>query len=145
MTIRVTVILTSVSAVSLYVFSLLWPSDPYFFFASPNLGTAIARLAIAAVIVYLSFKQRFIYKRSNRIVTVLGAGLVVFGLAGLVVPSLDYALFNVIRPFDYIYAIGMGCIGMYYSLVLRPGYRKLHAPRLVHELPLRMANMGPKA
>jgi hypothetical protein len=101
---------------------------------------ALARLLLATAMIYLTMKPRFRYKISNVALSLVAAGLVVFGLAGLVVPNIDYALYSAFKPFDYLYIVGSGAYIGYYSMIIAPGRRKLpvSVSKLHWQIPLRI-------
>ena len=138
MTIKITALLTSVSAVVLYALSLWLPNDPYFYFVSGSMVIGIGRLIVAVILVTLVFRSKFIYKGSHWLAGGVGALLIIFGLAGLVVPWLDYSLYNFIKPLDFIYFLGAGTIFISAAIGYARGTHplpQLNRPRL-HQLGL---------
>lgn len=128
MTIKITALLTSVSAVALYIISLQVPNDPYFFFISSNTIVGILRLLLAAGLINIAFQSQFVYKYSHYGLAIVGALLIAFGLAGLAVPALDYALFNYVKPMDFMYSMLIGTSFAYAAASYGRGTERL--PRL---------------
>lgn len=136
MTTKLILAATCVFVVCLYVFSLFYPNDPYFYFVSSNIISGSLRLAVVGWMVYLSFKHRFIYKRSKEISVMAALGLVGFGLVGLLDLNLDYALYSLIQPFDFMFLVGSGLYISYCSLALASGRRRFAWPNLTRDIPL---------
>lgn len=113
MTLKVTSLLMSVCAVGLYVFSVQRPDDPLFYIISNNLFTVIGRLLLAALLVHLAFRTFFKYALTHIVLAALAVALVGFSLSGLLVASLDYQLYEVVKPLDFIYML---TIGIFYML-----------------------------
>lgn len=128
MTIKITALLTSVSAVALYIISLQVPNDPYFFFISSNTIVGIVRLLLAAGLINIAFQSRFVYKYSHYALAAIGALFVGFGLAGLAIAPLDYALFNYVKPMDFMYFMLIGTFYAYAAASYGRGTERL--PRL---------------
>lgn len=128
MTLKATALLTSACAAGLCLFSLQAPNDPFFFFVSSSFLVVIVRLALAAVLVNLAFQQKFMYLKAHKAATVFGALLIVFGLAGILIEPLDYALFSLIKPMDYIFFIDAGLLFLVPALTYDRGLKTL--PRI---------------
>lgn len=128
MTIKITALLTSVSVVVLYIISLQAPSDPYFFFISSNTLISIIRLLLAAALINIAFQPRFVYKNSHYALAIVAAALIGFGLAGLAIPSMDYALFNYVKPLDFLYSLLIGTFFAYAAASYGRGTERL--PRI---------------
>jgi len=118
---------TSVCALCLYVFSTLIPNDPFFYLISSNFGIVILRSATSLLLLSLAFKKGFYYKMARPACLWLAATLSAFGLAGLLILPLDYALVNTVMPLDYIFAAGSGFFLGFLSLSLKPGKAPLPA------------------
>lgn len=113
MTIKITALLTSVSVAVLYLFSLKYPNDPYFYIISSSAVIAAGRLLVAAAMLYLALRKRLYFNFSHTLLYTLGALFVVAGFAGIIIAPFDYALFNYLKPLDFIFMIEAG---LYFGL-----------------------------
>jgi len=130
MTTKIIALLTGVSAAVLCIVSVHLPNDPYFYFVSGGIVVGICRLLLAIALVNLVFQSKFVYKDSQWLAGIVGGMLIVFGMIGLVVPSLDYSLYNFIKPLDFLYFAGIGTMFTSAALSYDCGTRPL--PRLSH-------------
>lgn len=128
MTIKVTAVLTFACAVLLYVLSALSPNAPYFYLISGGIALAMIRLALAALALALAFQTRFSTVYGQTLAGLSGAALLVFGTVGIMIPAIDYTLFNYIKPLDYIFLMQLGVLFSLAALSHRPGNRRM--PRL---------------
>ncbi len=133
MTIRVIALVTSACAACLYLFSVQEPNDPYFYLVSSNSAVVVIRLVLSAILVSLVFKSKFTYRLTHRLYGGLALALLVFGVSGIVIAPLDYALFNIIKPLDFIFFIGIGLVFSWATFGHERGDNSL--PRLARPRP----------
>ncbi len=110
MTIKITALLTSVCVALVYVFSAMFPGDPYFFIISSNPAVAMSRLIFASLLINLAFRKRFYSAYGHLICAGAAVFFGVFGIAGIVIAPLDYSLFNLFRPLDYVFMLESSAI-----------------------------------
>lgn len=105
------------------------PTDPLFYaFVSGSLWSAIGKFLIMAGVVSLAFRKKFKYLASPAICAAVGASLICFGVIGLMVPQMDYVLFNYVKFLDFLLAMEIGVILSLASLSYERGTQKL--PRI---------------
>lgn len=114
-----------VCAAALLLFSSRSPNDIYFAFISGNVVIAIFRMLIIAVLIYLSFKRRFVYRLSHRVAGGLGVALICFGIITVAIESLTDTSLSFIKPFDFLFFVGCGLLISMTSLAYKHGRKKL--------------------
>ena len=129
MTTKITAAAIFACVACLYVFSNLVPNDPYFYLVSSNSVIATLRLVLGIAIVSLALKQKFNYRCSTKVCRLSGLALIAFGLAGLIILPLSFALSSFVMPFDFIFALGSGLFLSYMGLALKPGKSPLPKPQ----------------
>lgn len=111
------------------VLLVIEPSDPLFYsFVSGNLWAAVGKSLLMLGVVILAFKNKFNYAAAHTICAWLGIALISFGIIGLMVPQVDYALFTYVKVLDFLLAIEVGIILSLASLSYERGSQKL--PRI---------------
>ncbi len=143
MTTKIAAFVVSLVSAGLFITSRLWPNDPYFFIVSSNVVTATARLVLAGLMIKLAFGRRIQRRSTSHLYLGLAAALLGLGVAGLSMQSLDYALFNIIKPLDYIFIVGLGsllaCAGLGYRY--EPEIKKLNWFSSPHPFQLRLIRL----
>lgn len=125
MTMKVTAITVSACVGLLSAFAMLFPNDPYFYVISSNLIVIICRLLLCIAIVVLASKTKFKTKEGPKFAAIAAMLLAAFGVSGLVVPVMDYSLFNILKPLDYIFLLNCAFVFGMASLSLKHGRRRL--------------------
>ncbi|MEX1995636.1 MAG: hypothetical protein WD887_02570 [Candidatus Saccharimonadales bacterium] len=129
MLIRSIASVTALLVAMICVLLVIEPSDPLFYsFVSGNLWTAVGKFLLMLGVVILAFKNKFNYSAAPAICAWVGASLIGLGLLGLMVPSVDYALFTYIKVLDFLLAMEVGVILSLAALSYERGHQKL--PRI---------------
>lgn len=129
---------TAVLVAMICVLLLIQPNDPLFYsFVSASLWAAAGKSLLMLAVVILAFKNSFNYAVAPVVCAVVGAALISFGLVGLLLPSVDYALFNYVKVLDFLIAMEVGVVLSIVSLSHERGNQKL--PRISRP---RQLNLG---
>lgn len=89
--------------VGVYQLSRLDSGGVLFLFISSNLLVNIGLVALSAILVRLSFMKKKFTRRTSFAATAAGAVLFgLFGAGAIIFPSLDYRLYDVLKPMDYL-------------------------------------------
>lgn len=144
MTVRLISTVTALGVIFIYLMNVLAPGAPLFLFASDNDAVNITRLALAVIVVALSFKQGFTYRFTHTLSVLTGGTLFGLGLAGLLITFLDNVILTSLKPVDFMVAMELGiamtiCNFSYENrqleLPLKVSAKKL-IPSFTHRLPL---------
>jgi len=141
MTTKITAFVVSVVAAALFITGWLWPNDPYFFIISSNSAVAIVRLMLAGLLVWAVFGSNPRHAFAQYFYFGLASVLVVFGIAGMGVPNMDYALFNFVKPLDYVLIVGIGIFFGCASLSCGHGAKELLQFSFRHPPSLRLTQL----
>lgn len=113
MTVRFISLLTGLGVLDVYLQSLYRSSDPLFLFISNNKGVLLTQLLLAVIVVAISFKKSFRYRLSHLVCYGLALALGTFGLVGMVDAQLTNALYNWVKPVDFMISLDYAvCLGI---------------------------------
>lgn len=126
---------TAIAILDVFLRSLLYPSEPLFLFTSANLLFNIGLVLLAVSLVVLSFKKRFRSWWVYAGCCAAAVALSLFSLTGLLYSDVDYKLYGIIKPFDYLLLLQTGIIlgicVLSYKHAKRPAYLRLKTIRRV--------------
>ena len=102
----------SAGIIIIYLLNILYPNAPLFYFASNNEAVNILRLALAAVVLVISFKGSFIYQLTHMSCVLAGATLFGLGLAGSLTVLQNSSSLTALTmgPLDYSIALETGIV-----------------------------------
>lgn len=115
---------TGIVFLDVYLRSQLYSSDPLFLFASSNTLVNAGLLALIAVMVAVSFKDKFHHWWSFAGCTAAAIILGIIGLVGLFFSDIWYPFPQILQPLDYMLLIEAGAVFGICSL----SYRHSRAP-----------------
>lgn len=124
MTIKFISLATGIVFLDVYLRSQLYSSDPLFLFASSNSLVNVGLLALIAVMVAVSFKDRFRRWWSFACCTAAAIILGVIGVIGLFFSDTWYPFPQILQPLDYMLLMEAGAVFGICSL----SYRHARAP-----------------
>ena len=99
-----------ICAVAISSVNLKDASDPLFFIVSGGLGPDLSRIALSAFMVLLAFFA--LPKKAHLVRSLLltGTALIGIGITGVVISSVNYALYDYIKPLDFLMIIETGIV-----------------------------------
>ena len=101
---------TGFAILSVYLWSLLQPSDALFLFSATNLLVNVALLSLAALMVRVSFMNEF-KTALGYTLTVGGAGMcLLVGIGGILSTALDYKFYSLFGPLDFLLLTEAGIV-----------------------------------
>jgi hypothetical protein len=101
------------------VLAMTMPNSPLFYFISSNKWVAIIRLAVVGSMIWLSWGGYLKDERLRRLLSRIGAGLIVLG-SWLLVSQLNFVFSDVVKPLDILLTIEAGVIISLTALVAAP-------------------------
>jgi hypothetical protein len=101
------------------------PSDPLFYLISINPGATLFKLSLVGAMLFMAFKDCIRNVFTRRGVAFYGVALIIFGVAGLVTPSLGNALYDYLKPMDLLLVIETGIVfsAAAFDKQVKPTYR----------------------
>lgn len=107
---RVISLFMAVTTLSVYLWSQLQPSDALFLFATANMLINLGLIGLAAVLVKLSFADRF-HKSWTYTLAMGGAiGCLAISALGLLTAGLSYKIFSAFGPLDFLLLAEAGIV-----------------------------------
>jgi len=90
----------------------------------------------------LASKTKFKTKVGHKIAAAMALGLSAFAIAGFGIPVMDYSLFNILKPLDYLFLLNCAFVFGMASLSFKRGRRRFvvpsftQLPRYAHQIRL---------
>lgn len=130
---KVSGIVMFVCSAAIYVLALQSPDDPLLLFVSGNPLVSSLRLILAISLIVISFKTKFRYKETPKIILAFGAPLAILSVFSLFDSTVEYSLYSFIKPLDYVMLLQMGLTYSLIGLTYKTGNRKLYFKKTVND------------
>jgi hypothetical protein len=109
MTTKLISLVTGLATLAVYLQSQLSSNDPLFLLVSNSLVINVLMVALAAAGIAVAFREKFDSWQSYLASSLLGAGLIIIGVAGLGITSLTYA-WDALLPLNYVMMLQVGIV-----------------------------------
>jgi hypothetical protein len=116
MLVKIFSVVNLICAVALLSLNIKDGSDPIFYIVAGGLGASFARILLASLMVagaYFSLPKKW---HPETQLLLLGFLLVAFGVSGFIYNSFDFALYNYIKPLDFLMVAEAGIVSSLIAL-----------------------------
>jgi hypothetical protein len=116
MLVRFVSLVTLICAIAIALVNIQNSSDPLFFIVSGGFGADLARLAISGLMVVAATFALPKKMHPQLTFSLLGVSLIALGLVGFVMNSFNYALYDYIKPMDFLMLSDLGIMSCLIAL-----------------------------
>ncbi|MBA3757998.1 hypothetical protein H0X09_04035 [Candidatus Saccharibacteria bacterium] len=120
-------VVTLVGLIAVVLMARADSSDPLFYFLSLDPGATMLKITLVFGMLLMAFKNSFSSSNLRSSMAVFGLSLVTVGTAGLFMPTFGNAIYDFLKPLDFLLLVESGLVYSAAALespIIKPVYRK---------------------